>query len=283
MGLPAFSSGWREVLARFEPALAEAIIERIGTAWSWYEPAPSLVAIARLELDPTADRHWEDLALLDGVRRAIPEANEVFDRAVIMRVRRALRQWGAGDAAEDLLHERLARLLGPVERIGWLGRGRLLHWLRVALRGDLIRHLGARRREHDADPVISVLAGELGVSASALDLELDVNLLRHGAAVREAMGEGFAALTARQKAVMRYVLLEGLTANQVAAIYGVHRVTVQSWLKDARESILSAARSTLRDRFGLREVTDLLAQLARRVDLSLSRHLGAEPDPPGPT
>lgn len=274
---------WEVALSALAATSRAAIIDRVRAAWPWYRPTPELLALAGLDGDDPLDRIWEDLALLDGVRSKQRDALEVFERAILARVRRALVQWGAGDLAEDLLQDRLVRLLGPVSQpgaakatggIGWVGRGRLLHWLRVTLRGEVVRKVTAlKRRDPGVDSVVSALAGDLGVSAQAMDVELDVALLRHGPAVRQSMAAGFDALSPRQKSVLRYVLLDGLTAHQVRAIYGSHRVTVQTWLRDARETLLLTAKQTLRQTFGIREATDVLAQVARRVDLSLSRHL----------
>lgn len=63
-----------------------------------------------------------------------------------------------------------------------------------------------------------------------------------GAALREACLE----LPSRQRAVVRLAFVDGASADEIAAIYQVHRVTVWRWLQEAQELLRDGVRRRLR-------------------------------------
>jgi RNA polymerase sigma-70 factor, ECF subfamily len=93
--------------------------------------------------------------------------------------------------------------------------------------------------------------------------------------IEAALREETAKLSPRDRAVLRLHIVEQLDIEQIATIYGVHRVTIARWVWTAGEALLDGLRRRFHERFGIvpREF-DSLARLARSqlsVDLTALR------------
>jgi RNA polymerase sigma-70 factor (ECF subfamily) len=97
----------------------------------------------------------------------------------------------------------------------------------------------------------------------------------YSAEVRAAFRDAVARLSAEERAVLRSSTVDGLTIDQLGALYQVHRATAARWVSHARTSLLSELRSILAARLGIdRAACDSIVQLVQsRVDLSLERLL----------
>ncbi len=184
-------------------------------------------------------------------------------------------------AARDVVQDVLAHLLtsspGQAPRIlDYGGHGSLRTWLRViALRAGIdVRRKVRHAVEFDDD----VLLG-LAVPDVPADVALDRRALV--ATLKQSLHAALAALTPRQRTLLRQQLLDGLTIDDLGALYRVHRVTAARWLVTARETLW---RATVR---GLRAATQLSAtqvdwfitDARSALDLSLERVLGASEAP----
>jgi RNA polymerase sigma-70 factor (ECF subfamily) len=69
--------------------------------------------------------------------------------------------------------------------------------------------------------------------------------------------------------------LHGLTVDELAPSFGVHRATVARWLAAARERLLTETRAGLRERLGVGDATvdSILRELRGRVDVTVTRLL----------
>jgi RNA polymerase sigma-70 factor (ECF subfamily) len=93
----------------------------------------------------------------------------------------------------------------------------------------------------------------------------------------KAVRELLVRLETRDRIVLRLYILEHVSIDKIAGMYGVHRVTVTRWIWNAGEHLLAGLREHFRHRFGieLREF-DSLARLVRsRLSLDLDRVLGS--------
>jgi RNA polymerase sigma factor (sigma-70 family) len=108
------------------------------------------------------------------------------------------------------------------------------------------------------------------VDALAADAETHLLNSEVRAVVRAAAHEAIASLTPRERALMRYLLLEGRSQDVVAKIFGVTRATVARWWSDAQAKVIRRTRDRTREQMG-----DDVPALAS-IDLSLSRILGGE-------
>ena len=76
--------------------------------------------------------------------------------------------------------------------------------------------------------------------------------------------------------------LEGMSAQQIGAMYRVHARTVQRWISDSRQQILVGVRKLLKKRLGLQssQLQSLTALVVSQLEVSMIRLL-PKPPPPG--
>jgi RNA polymerase sigma-70 factor (ECF subfamily) len=86
--------------------------------------------------------------------------------------------------------------------------------------------------------------------------------------VRAAFLEALGELERRERTALRMHLLDGLTVDEVAPVFQIHRATAARWIAAARDRLLSIARRKLEARLALdRGEVDSLIRLARsRLD-----------------
>jgi len=150
------------------------------------------------------------------------------------------------------------------------GRGDLRGWIRVAAVRELQRILIREKRavSLDDDEIFDVLS-------PAQDPELAYlrDLYRTGfaEAVRVAMAEA----PAKERALLRYHVVDGLNIDEIGRLYDVHRATVARWLEKARAGILARTRDELTRRLGISpdEVDSIIRLVRSRLDVSMERVL----------
>ncbi len=155
------------------------------------------------------------------------------------------------------------------------GFGFLQNWLRVtALRAlvDIARSERARK--------IEVLLSDdelLGLPEIGADLASRYSRDQVGRAIKQAFARAVASLAPRQRNFLRHAQVDGLTLDQIAALYGIHRATVARTLAQARAELTAATRKALAAQLGVSdEAIDSVVRAAdSRIDLSLSRVLKA--------
>ena len=103
-----------------------------------------------------------------------------------------------------------------------------------------------------------------------------------GPAVQRALIEATAALTPRERTLLKLHLVQGVSADALAKMYRVHRATTTRWLADARGKVHQRLTERLRRELAIGEETvgELKAELFEGLDLTLSGVLtNAEPPP----
>jgi RNA polymerase sigma-70 factor (ECF subfamily) len=75
---------------------------------------------------------------------------------------------------------------------------------------------------------------------------------------------------------LRHATIDGLTLDQIAATYQVHRATVARTLASARQKLLETTRAGVIANLGIvsAELDSAIKLLDSQIDLSLSRVLG---------
>ena len=109
----------------------------------------------------------------------------------------------------------------------------------------------------------------------ALDWESGVLRVDQQVQFREAFRKAVALLTVRQRALLRLNLLDGLTIDELAPLYGAHRSSVARWLADAKSALEAETRRLTAQllRLDPAEVDRLLSRAQQGFELSLSRAL----------
>lgn len=198
-----------------------------------------------------------------------------LERDVLPAAAAALRVFGAGadELADCLQRVRTSLLIGRDDGrprlLDYRGQGRLRAWVRVvAVREALMLHRKRRRELPLGDAVL----------AAVPDPDDDPELVYLRGEARDelaaAVATAIAGLTARERALLRYSLVDDLTLDEIGAIYRVHKSTVSRWLAAARDHLWEAARADLIARLGDdAHVSSVVRGLRSGLDLSLERLL----------
>ncbi|AKV02888.1 putative DNA-binding regulatory protein [Labilithrix luteola] len=207
-------------------------------------------------------------ACVAGDQEAIAEVEARFASDIARALARLRVDTALADDVKQTIREKL--FLGtngkPPGLASYSGKGPLGAFLRAVVVHAVISMKRARRRMTEADSRIRDVAHDD-------DPALEHVRRRYGASFKQAFQDAFAELSARERSVLRLVYIDGLAVEQVATVYGVHRVSVSRWLGQIREQLHSRTRELLRERLGL--ATSEVASVARlclsQIDVSLSR------------
>jgi RNA polymerase sigma-70 factor (ECF subfamily) len=272
------------VAVRGSPTAADVIAAQIkaGPA-AWPELAVPEAEFARhlaTRVDP--DRWLEslhelraaDLYLALACARGDVAAITAFEHQLFREVEIA---GAAARAGSDLVDETKAHLrhvlfVGrddrPPATADYAGRGDLRGWVRVSALRHMLRVQGRAKRELHLDD-----QSLLDALSPAHDPELDYIRAMYRDAFAAAFRDAVATLDQRQKSLLRYQLVDGLTIDDIASLHGVHRATASRWLASARDAIADGTRALLAKRLDLKteEIESLIRLVRSRVDVSLER------------
>lgn len=228
--------------------------------------------ITRATMDQAADLHHEDLAWARALATQDREALARYERELVPKLASQLRRRGyTDDQIADVQQALRARLFvgdgdGPaIAR--YEGRGRLASWVLVAALREAVRVRQRSRREPAVeDDVLIGLADRSDIVPMATDKE------RYRESFRAAFRTALAALSPRDRTLLRLHLIDSLSIDQVGAIVGVHRATAARWIGAAREAVASGVRRDLMRQLGADpwEVDELMRWIRSRIELSLS-------------
>ena len=212
--------------------------EELALAWACADGAS--VAIARFEA-----RYFGELRV--GVARLGVTADELAE--VTQEVRRAL--------FADL----------PPRLLGLTARGELRALLRLmAVRAAISarRRAGRAPLVDDGDDPLALL--DDGPSPSA-----QVARAQHREALRAALAVALAALSPRDRTILRLHALDGVSLAALATMHRVDRATISRWIAAAREQIYRETRRALTAQRGVAAVDfdSFVDVLRSRFELSL--------------
>ncbi|HET9036714.1 MAG TPA: sigma-70 family RNA polymerase sigma factor, partial [Myxococcaceae bacterium] len=151
----------------------------------------------------------------------------------------AVRSVDATPAFVDEILQRLrTRVLVPENArtpriLDYAGRGSLENWLRA---GALRLALNARRdARRGPEPLPDASLWE--PAAPTADRTLELLQGRYAPEFGRALREAFASLEGGERNVLRMHFLEGLSLNQIAAMYQVNKLTISRRMAKARETL----------------------------------------------
>lgn len=249
-----------------EASFADALRAIVGDGEAEVKPSAAIAAL-----------HVGDLWLATACGEGHPAAITQLD-AVLATLRPTLARMGAEAAGiDDLLQQLRERLLtGAADRPprirGYRGRGELRSWLKVALVRDATRALQRELGRTPVDELDQLMDPGPDVELAAMK---DGYRLAFGVAFASALGE----LGARDRNVLRYHLVEGLSIDEIGALFRVHRSTAARWLVAIREGLFDATRRALMRQLALgpADVDSVLRMIRSRLDASLATGLDATP------
>ncbi|MDQ3369169.1 MAG: transcriptional regulator [Myxococcota bacterium] len=288
--IDAVRAFWAALAVEHRPRDAEELAPHVLRACDRARTAHPQLAVTDVELmafagarirteQPGAElerRHVEDLALACACARGDRAALATLEAQTMPVVLRGLGRLahsddGRGEVMQMLREQMLVITDGAAGIAAYDGRAPLGIWLRVCAVRMGMRQ-GARDQRLDAleDEHLDQLAP--GVP----DPELAYLQQHYGAQFRAAFSDAVAALSARERNLLRHAVLDGLGIDQIGAIYHVHRATAARQLKQAREHLVAKTRERMRVGLGIgeTELDSIFRLLLSRADVTLREILG---------
>jgi RNA polymerase sigma-70 factor, ECF subfamily len=227
-----------------------------------------------------AEMHAQDVHLV----LCCLAGNEVAHRRLDARLRAGALQalarirLGAISLDDVLQSVRVKLLVGDDGEPGKLrtygGRGPLDGWLRVTTARTTLSLLRACRPElRDADgrdPAATLVSGD--------DPQLAAIRARCGPIVERALEQAIRELPPPERAVLRLHLVDGLTIDDVARLYGGHRSSAARRLARARHALLEETRAIASREMGVDtgELASLAGALLSQLHLTIRRVFDSE-------
>jgi RNA polymerase sigma-70 factor, ECF subfamily len=242
----------------------------------------ALAELAPTPLDPlkplgemlVAD-HFLAFACASGDPAAVAECDAILVREAGFAADGTKSHASLRDEATQIVR---AQLLAPRENkpaaIGdYAGRGALRSWLRVCVSRELVRLAKAQNR---VEPLEDHLVADPGYGDDPALEELKQKYRAElAAAFRTALGE----LPARERTLLRYQLIDGLTIDEIGSIFRVHRATAARWIAKIRDDLVTRTRALMAEALGVdtSEAASIVRLVQSQLDVSVIRHLGPPP------
>lgn len=246
------------------PRFERHIAERIGA-----EEEHALV------VEQLKSLHAADLYLACACSEGNPDATRAFAETYFDDISLIKRRFpnvssGADDIRQDLS---IKLFVAPAPKVlQYSGKGELRGWFRaVVVRTmlDLSSAPSAREVSTSCDFFECTLDASSGGPEDRLVRET------YRTELRAALGTAFERLSHREKNMLRYVFVEHLTLNQIAAIYGMHRATIARWLEAAQSVLAHYLREALAAKLGVSDTQfeSILRAAMSGIEITLERHL----------
>ena len=215
-----------------------------------------------------------DLFIVCACLRNAPGAHAAFDAQFAAGMRRAVSRMKNGPPVEDVLQKVRLRLFAATEQRNakldeYTADGELASWLRTVVLRVALTMQSRRKEEEIAPQAID------GLVARLADPEQQALKAQNSEVLKRAFAAALGTLEPRQRTLLKLSVLDGLSIDQIAPLYQVHRATAARWLTAIRGELQSATLAELRRTLGLTsaDVESLLGQLNSHVQLSLDRLL----------
>jgi RNA polymerase sigma-70 factor, ECF subfamily len=225
-----------------------------------------------------------DLFLACACALGVDGAVLAFERCHMVAVEAAAARVGGDlvDEVKQVVREILflgAGAAGPAIAT-FSGRGNLRAWIRVIATREALRLI---RRDKGRVGVQD--EGLYAVLAPTDDSDPQLAHLkeRYRAEFRKVFLSAVADLPRRERVALRLHILDGLSIDEIAPMYRVHRSTAARWLSRAREMLLTATRAGLMRELGLAagEVDSVIRLIQSNLDVSLGGALHSLDRGPG--
>ena len=218
----------------------------------------------------------EDIALSTGCAAADARALAVFERLYFGEIERAFKRIrrdtvDPSDFAQRVRERLFVAIPDRRARIGdYSGTGELRTWFRVAVTRALTSE--AMRPKHDTPTEADVMA-ELPAKGASPELELLQR--KYSAEFRTSFGRTLEAMADRDRAILRYTIVDHLGIDALSKIYQVHRATAARWVQKARDGLVQGVREDLgaRLRVPADELESIMRIVADEVEVSVRRLL----------
>lgn len=267
-----------------EPAVAEAKLQGLVTEAAAAWPGVAVEAravVALLASKLTGDDRITatpvavtELHLALACARGDNAAVAAFDRAYLEVVPQALAGMKLPKATvEDvrsMVRDKLLLADGdkPPRILDYAGRGRLRGLVQVSATRTAIDRIRLEDKEAELP------ARELAASA---DVAMSLIKAQYRAAFAEGFSKAVETASRRDRNLLRLHFLGGVTLEQLAQMYNVHRATVVRWIAAARDAVFAATREHVATAIAAPsdELDEMFDLVKSRVELSVERLLAS--------
>ena len=213
-----------------------------------------------------------DLYLALGCLRGDDAAISHFEASILPQIDSVLKRFGVqAQDADDVRQELRERLLVGVGSNtpaieGYMGSGALVHWVRAVASRQV---LGRMRKNK---PTINI---EDVVLEDESDPQLAVLKERYRDEFKIALHAVVEELEARERTILRALIVDNRSVADIARLYRVHRVTASRWIAQIRRQLLLRTRTQLRQRLDLgpEELQSMIRMVESQMEMSLARLL----------
>ncbi len=221
--------------------------------------------------------HVSDLALALACARGDKAAIRAFEALTFGDFDRAWRGRAlTGMDLDDAKQVLRARLYVGSERtlpkiLAYAGRGTLRGWMRAVIARETINAFKRDRREVPCEDALFA-----AIPGATEDAETARMKALYKPVLREAFVAALGRLPPREKSLLRYRHAEGLSIQQIATIYAIHRETATLRLARAGATLAAGVRAELVARLRLREpeIASVVRAALSELDVTLGRVLG---------
>jgi len=179
------------------------------------------------------------------------------------------------EALQRIRNETFVAEPGREPRIArYSARGDLNGWLRVTGMRSALKMFRGKRRDVPLEE--EQLAERLPVGGDSPDLQYMKDMYRP--AFRVAFQEALSSLEPRERTLLKQNLLDGMSIDQIAKVYQVHRATAARWLSSARQSLMDGTRGRFQSKLGIDdgECDSIMRMIRSRLDITIRRTLTEE-------
>lgn len=216
-----------------------------------------------------------ELALAQACARGLPGALERLEAETFAEVDAAWTRFRDPPLDRGELRQALREHLfvgagdRPARIAGYEGRGALRAWVRMAATRYMLDEVRARAVRPDRPGGSDAALAELATAGD--DPELGFLKRTYRADFRAAFSEALAALEPRARNILRHRYLDGLEVGELAALYGLHRVSMSKTLTRIRDELHDGVRRAFMKKLGVdrAELDSIMALIGSHLEVSL--------------
>ena len=222
-----------------------------------------------------------DLFLACACLQGDAEALRALDQRVLADIPAAIRRIDGSGAFADEVRQQLAQRLllgkdGERPRLAtYSGRGPLQAWATIAAQRIAIDLVKQHREE------VPLEEDFLAVFSSAGGPEVELVKQKYRGLLQEGLRRGLAALSPRERTILRLNLVAGVSLERIGKSYGVNQSTVSRWVAHARDLILEAMQAHLQSEIQPDDFASIVRLVRSQVDIAMSAsEVWGAPGPP---
>lgn len=234
-----------------------------------------LAAHASADTGSLADLRLSDLYLACACGLGNAAALAAFEQAYFGDIDAAVVRVTGSKAIRDDVAQALRSTLfaprpGKSPQIAvYAGRGDLRNWTRAAMVRVTLNLVTRKPREKPAESELLS-----AIPSSNADPEIAHMKEVYQAEFRQAFAAAVEALGSRERNLLRHSFVDGLSIDEVGALFGVHRATAARWVASARTKLMADLRRNLMQKLHVdgTEFASIMRLIKSQLNVSLARY-----------